>query len=295
MKPSPTILKHGLLGAMLLGATQLAQAAAIGVGTGVPDVVTFNSNIVYDYVAALDESSWTADSCEKKSGSTWGAADCGTAPAGLDESLLNDTQGFGGDGQWRVTANTETVTHTDGFGDLDITGGGDFSMWLTTDGVNSIQIVDGGSGISFALHADIFEDGSLEAGTLSIFGETAAGGDGFDSGTLMTSVDLTAIGWDGNGAAGALEFVFDNLGGDFAAFGTSGFVSAGIFDMAHDSNTGEWDDTNDNLDLTFWQGGFTATSDVDAFVSPIPVPAAVWLFGSGILALAGVARRKATI
>ena len=35
-------------------------------------------------------------------------------------------------------------------------------------------------------------------------------------------------------------------------------------------------------------GGFTA----DAFVTVIPVPAAVWLFGSGLLGLVGIARRK---
>ena len=35
--------------------------------------------------------------------------------------------------------------------------------------------------------------------------------------------------------------------------------------------------------------GFNANFD---FVAPVPVPAAVWLFGSGLLGLVGVARRK---
>ena len=35
--------------------------------------------------------------------------------------------------------------------------------------------------------------------------------------------------------------------------------------------------------------GFSANFD---FVAPIPVPAAVWLFGSGLIGLVGVARRK---
>ena len=34
------------------------------------------------------------------------------------------------------------------------------------------------------------------------------------------------------------------------------------------------------------------TTDSGAPVSPIPVPAAVWLFGSGLIGLIGVARRK---
>ena len=34
------------------------------------------------------------------------------------------------------------------------------------------------------------------------------------------------------------------------------------------------------------------SGDVNDFVSAVPVPAAVWLFGSGLIGLAGVARRK---
>ena len=32
---------------------------------------------------------------------------------------------------------------------------------------------------------------------------------------------------------------------------------------------------------------------VGATLNPVPVPAAVWLFGSGLIGLVGVARRKA--
>ena len=38
--------------------------------------------------------------------------------------------------------------------------------------------------------------------------------------------------------------------------------------------------------------GLVLTSEAGAPISPIPVPAAVWLFGSGLLGLIGVARRK---
>ena len=37
----------------------------------------------------------------------------------------------------------------------------------------------------------------------------------------------------------------------------------------------------------------TPTGTIDIAVSAVPVPAAVWLFGSGLLGLVGVARRKA--
>lgn len=45
-----------------------------------------------------------------------------------------------------------------------------------------------------------------------------------------------------------------------------------------------------NFDLS---AGDTATFDTLFEVNPIPVPAAVWLFGTGLLGLVGVARRKA--
>lgn len=54
-----------------------------------------------------------------------------------------------------------------------------------------------------------------------------------------------------------------------------------------------WDGMED-LDLqNFWpQQG--AISHVSLFVQPIPIPAAFWLFGCGLLSLVGVARRKVT-
>lgn len=39
-------------------------------------------------------------------------------------------------------------------------------------------------------------------------------------------------------------------------------------------------------------GSFEAVLSVNGSINPVPVPAAVWLFGSGLIGLAGVARRK---
>ena len=46
--------------------------------------------------------------------------------------------------------------------------------------------------------------------------------------------------------------------------------------------------------VTFGTGANVIEVDVQ-IVPPIPVPAAVWLFGSGLLGLVGVARRKALV
>ena len=41
--------------------------------------------------------------------------------------------------------------------------------------------------------------------------------------------------------------------------------------------------------------GQLARTDISVFVAPVPVPSAVWLFGSGLLGLVGVARRKKAV
>ena len=46
------------------------------------------------------------------------------------------------------------------------------------------------------------------------------------------------------------------------------------------------------LGLGMIDGAFVGSSANFDFVAPVPVPAAVWLFGSGLLGLVGVARRK---
>ncbi|NNF17730.1 MAG: VPLPA-CTERM sorting domain-containing protein, partial [Gammaproteobacteria bacterium] len=51
-----------------------------------------------------------------------------------------------------------------------------------------------------------------------------------------------------------------------------------------------WDGQED-LDLQNFWPAMGAISHVSIFVQPIPIPAAVWLFGTGLLGLVGMARR----
>jgi hypothetical protein len=47
--------------------------------------------------------------------------------------------------------------------------------------------------------------------------------------------------------------------------------------------------------VTLIDGPFVGMSPTFNMVQPVPVPAAVWLLGSGLLGLGGVARRKRSI
>lgn len=51
--------------------------------------------------------------------------------------------------------------------------------------------------------------------------------------------------------------------------------------------------SDEDIPGAYEPGTLTRTFSITAVVTPVPVPAAAWLFGSGILALAGVRRRQA--
>ena len=100
------------------------------------------------------------------------------------------------------------------------------------------------------------------------------------SGQLVYGGDLTSFGW--SGTEGILEFTIANLSGwaldEWTVGDQSGRVEhlkllTGAFDLGGVSSVKY----------------FTATADGFAVV---PVPAAVWLFGSGLIGLVGLARRK---
>ena len=123
----------------------------------------------------------------------------------------------------------------------------------------------------------------------------------FDSSVLnVLSVNIDEIVWDFGGAginsgtidnvAGTVDGImvntFQNVTGDFVV-ATVQFQVVGGFGL------------NSNLGLTEyalnpWASGGSAINPtfVGGNVSVVPVPAAVWLFGSGLIALTSLARRK---
>ncbi len=127
-------------------------------------------------------------------------------------------------------------------------------------------------------------------------------------------VDDSLLGTDGT--LGALvDMNFTALRGDFYLGGdtlssivlwdnTTTVIDTNIYDS--DSNVFQYGWTTDlpnntgggggPMAVCWGGGGCSTTSDVQTdlagTVSTIPVPATVWLFGSGLLGLAGIAKRK---
>ena len=151
-----------------------------------------------------------------------------------------------------------------------------FALALDDDG--SIPAEDITDGV-FDLSATIDSTGALIGGSLSIVGTVAYLG--FNSGTLLTG-NLTAFGFlDAGGDP--LEFLFDVTGGDAA--GLYGSAPGGVI-LSATGFTGDFNFDFDNL-----IGEAPGTGSAVADVAPVPLPAAVWLFGAGLLGLVGVGRR----
>ena len=130
-------------------------------------------------------------------------------------------------------------------------------------------------GGSFHVKANIANAGVLIGGTVKIGGSIA--GLGFNSGILLTG-NLTALGFPVGGGS-PIEFLFNVTGGDAAGlYGAVGGIILG----------------NPGLPATLWAadwtGGPSSLTTADTFA--VPVPGAVWLFGSGLLALLGFMRKS---
>ena len=148
-----------------------------------------------------------------------------------------------------------------------------FALELDDDGSIPSETIAGGT---FDLSASIDASGLLASGTLDIGGTVASLG--FNSGTLLTG-DLTAFGFP-NAGGDPLEFLFSVTGGDAAGLYGGAGSTGGVILAGGTGFTGDF-----TADFT---GGGMAVADV----APVPVPAALWLFGTGLLGLVGLGRNR---
>jgi PEP-CTERM motif len=108
-------------------------------------------------------------------------------------------------------------------------------------------------------------------GTTSVEGTSASGAGVWDA----TATGATVANWYSNGPVTYPGTVTNELGASQTLYGVTG-----------DGNT-----TTVGKLQVYTLG--TLTLNADGSLTSVPVPAALWLFGSGLLGLAGVGRRKA--
>lgn len=109
-------------------------------------------------------------------------------------------------------------------------------------------------------------------GTSSVFGSATASAGVWDA----TATGATLMNWYSNGPQTAATTVTNELGTLQTLYGVTGDGSTSTIGKLQVYSLGQ-------LELT----------SNGTLESPVPIPAALWLFGSGLLGLAGVGRRKA--
>lgn len=122
---------------------------------------------------------------------------------------------------------------------------------------------------------DTFTTGSATNGTGTINGTKLANGGDLDG----DSVD---------------DYIATIVSGGTVGSTWTGFVGAQYWEIWDVAFLSDASATGFSKDVIFGTAGGDFGEYVGVQVAPVPVPAAVWLFGSGLLGLVGVARRKKT-
>ena len=205
------------------------------------------------------------------------------------------------------------------------TNGNDSSGGFTMEIRGLVTGVDDGAGLHnvsggclglgcYTLDATFTSAGIFSMGTISLTGTAASSARLGNSGTFVNGT-LTNFGWGGNDESGLFEFTYDLNSGDFVGDGTywgpvteggtiidtrelaagANFVGICNGDDQSGCYVGEWDVSG------LMTGEFSTAQSPGPFLSGattsdtfVPVPAAVWLFGSAIGFLT-VMRRRARL
>ncbi len=260
-----------LIGILLSGAP-LAQAASIGLIPTYPDLTTSGASLSYTYVAVCERSNGAISTC------------------GGQYSIARWDLSYG---KLTITKDGSQVLNPDGTGIIPVSNTAGLNYDLTVIlGFNS-----GGTALSGILLNDPWSGDAVYTSKLLATGLTS--NPLFQSGTIVSGTPTSAVpygysapfGYSGTDLAGVFEFKFINVGGDMLAAGTGGGIIASTFNLSHTLLPGGGGATWDSKGINFWKNSFSGTVNVDSFV---PVPAAVWMFGSALASMGWLRRRSAS-
>lgn len=176
--------------------------------------------------------------------------------------------------QLQVTNHPTTSTYTELFSlylDLDNSGNVQSGSFRIDGVVRTSAFIPPFTGCSTAPYCVLYD------------GSTVSGG--------LWSGTITDFGWDdATGPSGFIQLTFNNASGIIGSQGLGHQEGAMIFSIANARQTTAGTPLLTDFKTQLTTVSWTATGNGgDVFV---PIPGAIWLFGSGFLALLGVARRK---
>ena len=179
--------------------------------------------------------------------------------------------------------------------------------WNGNNGIPVSLVLDA-AGFFGGLQSGLLGDGNLTQAEVAGFGAVPASDGTYTNGTFgylgLGPVPMATTEWNTSLAPGCTIGVdsnfSDNVGGGCMGVAPSGALPLVADTAANGNEFAQGDGVgvggNPMSDGPF--GGFNANFDITSMssivVTPatVPVPAAVWLFGSGLVGLVGVARRR---
>lgn len=205
----------------------------------------------------------------------------GTSAFGTGDPGKNDIEGLGR--TWTLSGFDDTAYDTLYY----VVGDYPSGIWDSSGvriGTGSMDLLSYDAGASDFVNGKVSWTGST---TFNIFGAPE---------TLNARFTLSVTDTAGNAQslidASSIAGMPTSVGAAYEV--TGDFKANWLFELM-DPTSGNWVPAKDEYDLLATDAGtqlFTSSGGAFYYTSPVPVPAAVWLFGSGLLGLVGVARRK---